>query len=546
MSDFPSRLPARPSLEQLHKQAKELLRRHRAAGSRSIVTLADAQFALAREYGFESWAKLKQHIESRRNPADYEKLAQDLMRACHGDADALQRVNNIFGSAFTRFGNPFTAEQLREKMGGGEIALSDARLFIARYGLESSAPALFRIDSKENTIAPGPLLSDKDWDAVFAVMKERQITGLDAGGRMTDATLERLCELKHVTHLNLGGSVQLSDSGLAHLARLPLLRELDLSGSKGRITDDGLRVLRHLPRLRRFQMCWQQNVSDTGLANLAFCDDLESVDLLGTQTGDGAVQALTGKRKLRRFKTGRCVTDAGLALFQRFPVFKTWHGGDIDYGLMSADAGPTHLVVDGPFTDAGLANLAGLDGLFALSFFWHSPAFTAEGLEALKDLAHLGFLGCEGEHCTDEAMRRIGAMPRLRMLMAQGAVAGDAGFAALSRSQTVEYIWGRECPNLTGRGFAALAAMPALRGLGVSCKNVDDAALSTLARFPALRELMPMDVRDEGFRHVGQCERLERFVVYVLPGHGGHCHRTHRRTFPPQVLLRRQNRDHRP
>jgi hypothetical protein len=51
--------------------------------------------------------------------------------------------------------------------------------------------------------------------------------------------------------------------------------------------------------------------------------------------------------------------------------------------------------------------------------------------------------------------------------------------------------------------------MPSLRGLAVSCKNVDDTALSALPRFPALRGLMPMDVSDDGFRHVGRCEQLE-------------------------------------
>jgi len=88
-------------------------------------------------------------------------------------------------------------------------------------------------------------------------------------------------------------------------------------------------------------------------------------------------------------------------------------------------------------------------------------------------------------------------------------VASDDGFAALSRSQTIEYIWGRECPNLGGRGFTALAAMPALRGLVVTCKNVDDTALSALPSFPVLRALMPMDVPDERFRHVGRYEGLE-------------------------------------
>ena len=51
--------------------------------------------------------------------------------------------------------------------------------------------------------------------------------------------------------------------------------------------------------------------------------------------------------------------------------------------------------------------------------------------------------------------------------------------------------------------------MPALRGLSVSCRRVDDAALSLLPRFPALREFMPMDVPDDGFRHIGQCDTLE-------------------------------------
>jgi hypothetical protein len=55
--------------------------------------------------------------------------------------------------------------------------------------------------------------------------------------------------------------------------------------------------------------------------------------------------------------------------------------------------------------------------------------------------------------------------------------------------------------------------MPALRGLAVSCKHVDDEGLSWLPRFPALTELMPMDVPDDGFRHVGRCDQLESLVL---------------------------------
>src|SRR3984893_4701497 len=73
--------------------------------------------------------------------------------------------------------------------------------------------------------------------------------------------------------------------------------------------------------------------------------------------------------------------------------------------------------------------------------------------------------------------------------------------------------WARRCHNLGRRGFVALADMPALRGLSVSCLNVDDAGISALPRFPALEELMPMDIPDGGYRHIGKCEGLQALIL---------------------------------
>ena len=55
-------LPPRPNLEYLKKQAKELLAER--LPREPAWTLSDAQHALAREYGFESWPKLKAHVEA--------------------------------------------------------------------------------------------------------------------------------------------------------------------------------------------------------------------------------------------------------------------------------------------------------------------------------------------------------------------------------------------------------------------------------------------------------------------------------------------------
>jgi hypothetical protein len=54
-------LPARPNLEFLKKQAKELLRELQQ--SKPDTRLSDAQHVLAREYGFASWPALHARVE---------------------------------------------------------------------------------------------------------------------------------------------------------------------------------------------------------------------------------------------------------------------------------------------------------------------------------------------------------------------------------------------------------------------------------------------------------------------------------------------------
>lgn len=63
---MPQHLPSRPNLDHLKKQAKDVLRlaRHQSLSWR----LTDAQHAVARGYGFDSWPMLKRHVESKGRP----------------------------------------------------------------------------------------------------------------------------------------------------------------------------------------------------------------------------------------------------------------------------------------------------------------------------------------------------------------------------------------------------------------------------------------------------------------------------------------------
>ena len=56
--DAPRPLPDRPNLRHLKDQARDLLK----AGAAASIT--DAQFKIARLYGFASWPKLKAHFDS--------------------------------------------------------------------------------------------------------------------------------------------------------------------------------------------------------------------------------------------------------------------------------------------------------------------------------------------------------------------------------------------------------------------------------------------------------------------------------------------------
>src|SRR2546430_13327163 len=79
-------LPSSPSLDHLKYQAKDLLNAHKAGSPGALArirefhpklahkvghevqaarfSLSDAQLVIAREYGFESWPTLKQHVIS--------------------------------------------------------------------------------------------------------------------------------------------------------------------------------------------------------------------------------------------------------------------------------------------------------------------------------------------------------------------------------------------------------------------------------------------------------------------------------------------------
>ena len=142
MAAFRRALPARPDLDQQKKLAKELLASFRsdAAEARSRVrselpdkqriVLADAQFVLAREYGFESWRELKERIEAL-SSEQLPPLERMKKAVGDGDARALRRVLQQHEELRAAINEPlfsFDSPALVSVAGNGNVELVEVLL----------------------------------------------------------------------------------------------------------------------------------------------------------------------------------------------------------------------------------------------------------------------------------------------------------------------------------------------------------------------------------------------------------------------------------
>lgn len=137
-------LPAAPSLEQLRKQAKDLVREHR--GDAEPLRLSAAQLALAREYGFPSWPRLKAYVE--RVTAGGPGLAHAFVDEIGYYRDRAEGLRSVVASglesgiAIVREHHPALADASEAEIRAMRPA--DARLVLAREHGFASWPAFRR------------------------------------------------------------------------------------------------------------------------------------------------------------------------------------------------------------------------------------------------------------------------------------------------------------------------------------------------------------------------------------------------------------------
>lgn len=158
---------------------------------------------------------------------------------------------------------------------------------------------------------------------------------------LTDLELETISRLAGLEDLNIGvgvalgaprpsdlgpadgeaecriaGGTRITDFGLAKLANLRKLRQLDLSGAA--ITASGLKTLANLPEIRRLSLWNVKGLDDSAAPYIEALRNLTSLDLSNTSIGDETLGRLAKLSHLQRLYVSEThVTTEGLTAFRK-------------------------------------------------------------------------------------------------------------------------------------------------------------------------------------------------------------------------------------
>ncbi len=290
-----------------------------------------------------------------------------------------------------------------------------------------------------------------------------------ANSEMTDAVLDELELFADLRELVVEHAHQLSDDGLARLARVPELASLVLRGTH-LLSDDALRVLAHLPALRRLDVA-ETTLGDRAMAYLEPLKALETLEL-PEGTGDITLGHAAAMARLKRLSLGRNVTDEGLSVIGALPRLR-------------------RLRVTGALTAAGVAHLMALSDLEELE--WRG-ALDVKTADALRHLPRLGVLRLTGTELAAGVLERLAGAGELREVELAGVtLATPSQFAGELRrfAQEATGLRGIVFRNMElPRGaLASLAGHGALTRVDLRGSTVASDDIAALGGVPGLREV---------------------------------------------------------
>src|SRR5262245_7269544 len=485
------RLPERPNLDQLKHLAKELLAAWRSGSSAdapapdTLPRLRDAQRAIARQYGFDSWDMLRTHVEA---------IAGSSTRTRARPKPVLEYDDTVPGAI--ELNEPLTADVVQRliEQGVGAIKIGP-KVTAASLSRLAEIPTLRGIDFAWRS----DLL---DGDVTF-LEAMTWLTGLSLsrGGHTTDLPGERLRPHQHLERINLQWT-DTGDAAIAALAGKPSLSRV-LVGA--RLTDAGAARLRDFPALLQpgardafLALSSARSLTDEALAAIGSLNGVVALDLHMSAFGSPHYTG-RGIAHLRRMSSlaelnfhGALATDAALAEIAAIPSLRWLHCQD----PVSGDEG-----------FVALARCTTLEDLASRV----CRQMTDRGFAAIAGLPRLQRLGLGGPRLSDAAMAHLADAPALVDL---GPIMfGDAAFEHIAKIPRLERLTNMYNRSTGDAATRYLGAHPTLVDYGAFGTQITDDSLRILAGLPRLETIAFTNcdfITDDGMRALAALPRLRR------------------------------------
>ncbi len=380
-----------------------------------------------------------------------------------------------------------------------------------------------------------------------------------AGSDLTDSVLCYFCRFNGLRRIRLEHARDVTEVGMAHLARLPELRVLEIAnawmsdGALGHIsrlnklrslqilnppsynaaqhsvTDVGLESVARLRELRSLTLR-KCRISDAGLLPLARLTELQELDLRGSPVTYAGLKQLTGLTQLHDLRLSESImTDASLQELAGLVTARK-------HPYMGKLLHPRILRVGAAATEAGLGQLPAFTQVRELSL--GRPLMLGEGLQQLAGLKLLRTVNLEidrdwiadsqsvADSLNDKVLRELAGLAQLRQLNLHVHLS-DAGLRHLAdlmsrrcdlkvnvsiyRDQASDAFLEALAEYM--RRLRSLPRLPQLDfGVEVECDAVSDAGLSHVAGLKQMRDLdlSHCRVTVAGLKHLAGLTGLRR------------------------------------
>jgi hypothetical protein len=228
------------------------------------------------------------------------------LREFLGDAyyNDIQRIN-LTGSKAT----DATVELLSQLRSVDQLDLAQTKI---------TDEALQHVSRMESLRALTISFNDISNDALPLLARLPELIFLDLDvTRVTDDGLEALKEFPKIYHVKLYGN-PITNQGCKILSEIKTIGELDLGNTQ--ITDDGLAYLAELPALQRLRLDQmitgsgeELRITDRGMQHIAKMENLIDLGLVSLAITDDGLRQLRGMPKLRYVDVHnvKAITDAG-------------------------------------------------------------------------------------------------------------------------------------------------------------------------------------------------------------------------------------------